>query len=160
DARPAEQMLALVGGAGREQDFFPAAFDAAEGQAHDDLEAVDKVPRVDNGELQEGLQGQLLRQHDFQVFGRVQGVLVVLLVAGPEDDGVAPAQEADDLQEEAVEGFGLEDGLVDELVEGVEQEGGEGAVQVEQHHDDVPGPVGGGGVEREPAGDDQQPQVA
>ena len=65
----------------------------------------------------------------------MQRVLVVLLVAGPEQDRVVPAQEAHDGQKERVERLRLEDGLVAQLVETVQKQRPTGPVYLEDQQE-------------------------
>ena len=95
------------------------------------LQPVKEVPRVDQRALEKGHERQFHRQHHFEIVRRMQGVLVVLLVAGPEQDRVVPAQEADDTQKERVQRLGLEDRFVAKFMEGIQEERPERAVQQE-----------------------------
>ena len=80
--------------------------------------------RVDETGLEEVPEVQLRRQHHLEIVGLVQGVFVVLGVAGPEVHVATPAEEAVQAQKKPVEPSGPKDRIVAQLVRGVEQEDG------------------------------------
>ena len=106
----------------REQGGVPPFLHSSAAVAHDPFHGRPESPGVHQGELEIVLQFQLRRQHHLQVVGRMQGVLVMGAVAGPEEDGIVPADEAVDVEEEGIEPAGAEDGAVAELVKAVDDE--------------------------------------
>ena len=68
---------------------------------------------------------------------------MVLGVAGPEQHRVVPADEAEHVKEEDVEGPRAEDGVVAELVKAVDAEGAAGSVEEDRGGEPVPGEVDG-----------------
>ena len=122
----------------REERQLPFAFDASEAELQDVFHAQVESARIDEGEGEVGAQGQLDRQDDFQIIGRVQGIAMMRLVAGPEGHVAVPTQEGVDIAKEDIERVGLEDGFVTELVKAVDQEGVERAVQIHKRQRDQP----------------------
>ena len=84
------------------------------------------------------------RQHYFQVSRRVQGVLVMFLVAGPEMDMIVAGEKTESPQEERVEELRSEYRAVHELVEPVVEELETGAVNENCQQQDGQRPVAGG----------------
>ena len=157
---PAEQAPPLLHLLRREQDRLPAGVRASQDPPEEDAaDPVPGAPVVDEGAAQVALQGHVHGQHDLAVLGRVEGVLVVLRVAGPELHRVVPAEEAEHVQEEHVEPLGAEDGAVAQLVEAVDDE--VVARAVDECGEDEPRPRQvQGGVPRRRAGGGQGPQEA
>ena len=100
-----------------------------------------QAPRIYNGTFEKIHEAQLSRQDHFEIVGRVQGVLVVLGVTGPEMDVVVRAEKAEQAQEEVVEGLAFEDCGVTQFVEAVEQKGVERAVEKEDQQQPRQGQV-------------------
>src|SRR5579859_2706948 len=159
EARPAEEAAPLGDGGRGKETLFPGAVDPSERQPRDQPQAVHEVPRIDERRAQQRLHGVRLGQDHLQVVWRVEGIFMMLLVTGPEHDRIAPADKADQVQEERVERLRLEDGLMDKLVEGVDEERKAGAVQVKEQQEDVPGQANGG-VPGRGAGSEQDSEIA
>ena len=160
DARPGEQAAAQFHGRFGEKGVLPVTFQPAETEPDAALQPAEEVPRVHHGVLEEGPEGELDRQHHFEVSRGVERVFVVLLVARPEHHGVVPTQEADHVKEERVQGLRFEDRFVAELVEPVEEKRPEGAMQEknqQQHGKRKPsgGEEGGCSLSRRAAPDDR-----
>ena len=65
-------------------------------QAYHPFYALEQPRGIDKSGLVEGLAREVHGQNDLEIVGLVQGVLVVLLMTGPEIDVVEPAEEAED----------------------------------------------------------------
>ena len=145
DAIPAEQAVPFVDLLRREEDRVPTRVQAAEKPAHEGrTDAVPGAERVDDGGAQVTLERQVHRQHDLAVLRRVQGVLVVLGVAGPEVDEVVPTEEAEHIKEEPVEPPGTEHGALAQFVEAVDDKTVARAVQEQGRQEPGPRQVHGG----------------
>jgi len=152
EARPGEQAAAGGGPVGREEVIHPLAVDDAEAEADLAAEVVVDPLDVDDAVLEEAEGGQLDREGDLEVVRRVQRVFMVFLVAGPERDRVVAGNKADEVEEERVQPAGAEDRAVAELVEAVQKEGVDAAVeekggQEQGDRADRPGVEGGGAGE-------------
>ena len=148
---PADQAPPLLDLLRREEDRLPPGVGLPEDAAAEDpADPVPGAPEVDHGAAQVALQGHVHGQHHLPVLGRVEGVLVVLGVAGPELHGVVPAEEAEHVQEEEVQPLRAEDGAVAQLVEAVDDEVVARAVDEDGEDEPGPGQVQGGVPRRRP----------
>src|SRR5690606_107555 len=120
--RPSDEGAALLWLILWKQQIAPFAIDLAEAQADDSFQAVIQAHRVDEGKSEIALECEVDGQHHFQIIRRVQRVFVMLLMAGPEEHRVIPAEKAVDVQKQRVKPARPKHGLMAPFMEARSEE--------------------------------------